>query len=816
MTDDNDIKANKDIESAQEAIKKEFAIGESYHDPSEWMNYSQDGSQFRSQKDAEVKIATWAYKYGLTDYKKFDRFMRRSAVSYYSKLSIKEKKVFFQGITGIRESDIDAQGSDGDARAEIVTYIHDLIVEHVTSLKEQNIIFKALSMNERWATFVIANPVMETIYMQDVKVVRGPDGEDHLVINNGDIIIAAYFTDVIIHEQRIPGIPDMARKVEFNAASMYGGVFDASGHFPSYLHIGPVSDKDAIMRLEQHGLILNANRAMDCFRSIMLAYIEAGKITRKEDAGCPGFYLDAEGKILTSGYKLRDVSVNELKMALETLDKVSKKMPKMKFGSFVKWSLVAPFFYALKQKGIYPRHYLMIGPTGTQKTTLARISHALYGLYDIQSHDYGFYISSGHVSSPYQLGKSLGVGTFPIQINEPKGLFEKDSLVEMLKDVTQNLIARETADGIYPALAPLVITTNVTLSNSEDILASRFDIIRHSANEQIFPSEHEKEEFEKFQNANYPRLEAIGQYVAAKIISNPALLTSEYDKFGTELLEEMYRYAGMPVPIFAYSKVEIDTVQDVNQSTKEQLRAFLLKSNIEAYSHNVGRTGVLASNPKGEDYPQWDSNTNVSAEERLKIVIKNGFLPYQLYKNTKGNEQIILTTALAKEVSRIVGEAYNLQSIGELLGFKGGIVRMGNSTYRTLSVSLDAYIAFLIPEFQEEDQKELLAEPIVSIEKKKESIERPWKQSDTSKSDSAMRKNEDVTIDPHDIVLKMLINATYNSSKKYKTLTEIWDPACNLSREQAHNFLGELVRKGTVLQEGDRYAARDVLKGGLA
>lgn len=63
--------------------------------------------------------------------------------------------------------------------------------------------------------------------------------------------------------------------------------------------------------------------------------------------------------------------------------------------------------------------------------------------------------------------------------------------------------------------------------------------------------------------------------------------------------------------------------------------------------------------------------------------------------------------------------------------------------------------------------------------------------------------------------LKLLIDCTYNSSKKYKTVTELWksstDP--NLTQELIFQKLEKLVKEGKVIKKGSAYGSVDVLEG---
>jgi hypothetical protein len=357
------------------------------------------------------------------------------------------------------------------------------------------------------------------------------------------------------------------------------------------------------------------------------------------------------------------------------------------------------------------------------------------------------------------------------------------------------------------------------------------------SSEQIRISPSEKEKFQKLQNQLYPLLEPIGQYVASRVVSDPSILTADFEAFGEAMLTEIYQYSGMEIPDWVKKSAAQTSIEDMDRDIKEEIRTFLYKVNLDAYAKNIGRTGTLRTSFNGNDYPEYDEKTNVSAFEKIEISIKSGLIPWQIFKNTKGLEQVILTTAFAKEVSKIAGEAFNLQSIGELLGFQAKYVRVGNSTPWVIVANLDEYMRFLVPDVTTEsaDSESKVREDLRALrignDLKKEPVSREehnqaemsgrlsgdFKVSHKDKpavADLNLEKPErsELTMDP---VLKLLIDCTYNSSKKFKTVTEIWrsSPDPSLEQKTVHSSLERLVKDGLVLKNGAGYAARIVVEG---
>jgi hypothetical protein len=344
------------------------------------------------------------------------------------------------------------------------------------------------------------------------------------------------------------------------------------------------------------------------------------------------------------------------------------------------------------------------------------------------------------------------------------------------------------------------------------------------SSEQIRISPSEKEKFQKLQNQLYPLLEPIGQYVAARVVADPSILTADFEAFGEAMLTEMYQYAGMELPQWVKKSAAPTSIEDMDRDIKEEIRTFLYKVNLDAYAKNIGRTGILRTGPNGNDYPDYDEKTNVSAYEKIEISIKSGLISWQIFKDTTGIETVTLTTAFAKEISRIVGEAYNLQSIGNMLAFKYKVSRIGSSSGTTLVTPLGQYMKFLIPEFEDKDPEEQSEDkqgkPSEDNPMKIREDLRDLKQSAGPKEevDNGIQEAESgdlkgtVSTDP---ILQLLIDCTYNSSKKFKTVTEIWksSPDPSLEQKTVHSSLERLVKEGIVLKNGAGYAARIVVEG---
>ena len=726
--------------------------------------------------------------------------------------------------------------------AEVVSFIEPLVKDYLLQLSTKRCVVLPLTVDNDG--FLIVDPEVHAVYTQSVKIIKPEDSDmEQLQVTSSDIIIKAFLENLRIYHSAIPG---KARKVEFNAIS---------GIKPSKVHIGPATDKDAVSALEQLGLIMDRTHALDIFRQTIAAYIESGNAEQLTGTDTPGFYKDeTSGGIVPVGYRVRNLSKEEMRNSLVALNNTSDLFHRAsgRFASSVKWSISAPFSYYLRQLKIYPQHIMLYGITGTSKTALLLLSHGIWGLWDPETSNQGFFISGGEADTPSRLGERLEQGTFPLVIDEGEGLFLKSDgrenvpVLGILKHALQSTVSRQTSDrGIFMAYASVAIATNVKPPRGAAPILSRMATLESGSREQIRAGVAEKERFQKLQNELYPQLEAVGQFVASKVIANPDILTADFESFGEEMLRQMYSFAEMEVPEWVSLHGEVTSIENLDDAVKEEIRVFLYTSNMNAYGRNIGRTGILKTSTNGNEYPEYDDRTNVPASDKIEMSIKSGLISWQVFKDTKGVQQVILTTAFAKEVSRIVGEAYNLQSIGELLGFENKVSRISNVTSRTIVANLDDYINFLVPEvtFEPSDDASKTREDLrklktnnpqinepPTIEESKEKIEKPWKTPDESKATAIPDISKDKTdTGPHedlqktekaenamDPVLKHLRDRTSERSNKFMTVYELYHAlplGCDWSEFYIYSRLEEQVRLGKVIRNGIKYAIKEFLDG---
>lgn len=803
-----------------------YYLKDAYFDRAEIQNY-RTGSYFDGLSEKQIldRMVEEAYKLGLP--KELENVFRRNSDIFREWQSQKSRHTSAKSseeAMDFKQENQTVDPPDDSHEVRVAPYIHPLRLEHVGERRKDGCIVASLDIEA--SSIMVVDPIPEVLasYRQALIIQQSQEngGSEELTVKNSEYLLLGFYRNVKVYNSIIPG---KARKVEFDIISSV---------LPSPVHLGPSSEKDILSAMNLLGLIPDKRNAPENLTIVINAYIQSGKAEILTGFDTPGFYWDPDNERITViGYQMRSPSAEELRNALTALDRIVRLFPQIgwaRVSSVVKWGLSAPFHYCMKQRHIYPREILEYGVSGTFKTAALTISHGIYGLWDGTS-NHGFFISGTAANTEARMGVALEKGTFPVIIDEADPVYLLDGrenhanvrVIAMLKYALQSTESRFTYDkGTSIALAAIGMTANRKFPAEAEALLNRIDVYETSEREVIRASLTEKAEFQALQNKLYPQLEPIGQWAANKITENPGLLTPDYITLGEDLLSEMYREAGLELPEWVVLRTQVTTIEDDKVDRVEQIRSFLVKSNLEAFSRNIGRTGILTDSGRGGEYPQYDSMTNVTAEERIGHSIRNNLIPWQIYKNTTGIEHVVLTTAFAREISRIVGESYNLQSIGELLGFEYKVAWINSKSSRTIAVKLDYYLRFLLPGFEdtkppepEEIRKEL--RELKQLPKEPEPTE-----NNKGKPETKASENEGPQSDPEPEIrppmnpaLKLLIDCTYNSSKKYKTVTELWksstDP--NLTQELIFQKLEKLVKEGKVIKKGSAYGSVDVLEG---
>jgi len=439
--------------------------------------------------------------------------------------------------------------------------------------------------------------------------------------------------------------------------------------------IGPALKDEIVESLIVEGLVTNRALAYDVISAVFEAMILSGKAKRKIEVGASGFFY-VNGKFVGESVNLPDGS--QLKEALEFLEELATKWythMQDKFALTLKWTLVAPFSYIIKQRGKWIPWLFLYGASGTGKTTLAELA------INIWNEGPEFIKTGANVDTAARLAYVVSSTTLPIVINEPGNML-RDEMLDMLKDgIEKPIIRGKFVKGRYveyPALAPLIITSNRQVPQ-DDALLRRLIVLRFTYSEKV-----SKEKAAAFETLVKPRakvLAHLGAFAYSVVKNDPSLLDKPWQELAVEILKRAYEACGMEMP--AWWLAEPEEHEDVYEDMREQVRIFLVEKINEAYTRHVGKTEIVLESGKSvateRGYESFDT--------RLRAVLSGSFIPWML----EHGGEVIITSGFLKEIVDYVGDIGGLKSFAELLGWeyknvkvKGRVVKAIVTTYMRL------------------------------------------------------------------------------------------------------------------------------------
>jgi hypothetical protein len=489
-------------------------------------------------------------------------------------------------------------------------------------------------------------------------------------------------TEVIVYVNPIGGVTKFKVKWETSVR-------------PRPIWIGPAYVEDIVELLREESLVVSRRLAPDVLSALLNAYVEKGRATVVTELESPGFYL-VDGKLVASGVEVKKPSREELREALELLNELAEKWfahVRERFAFTVKWGVVSPFGFAFKQRGRLFRALFLYGKEKVGKTTQGLVVLHMWGVVDSK------HVKPGSaVDTEARLGQVLSQGSFPVLVNEPAALFEKEEIMEMLKAGIEGLVARgKFHRGLYteiPALASLMFTSN-TLPNDAAFLR-RCYVLKYTYKEKI-PKEKE-EEFERSVKPRLPKLKAIGGFVASLLVEQ-GLPEVEPIALAEKLLELAYKHAGMEVPSWIREGREEEFTkgeEEQEEELKEDIRSCLVEWVNEAFTRHISRIQVEVG-----DKVFTPAREEIPFAQRLIAVLDARLLPWAFRKG----EKVIFTTRLVSELQRRIN-VDSLKSIAEMLGWNYGVVKVGKQAVRAAWVKLEDLLEFLEPKKVEEESQQ--------------------------------------------------------------------------------------------------------------
>ena len=439
------------------------------------------------------------------------------------------------------------------------------------------------------------------------------------------------------------------------------------------------------------------NGAVSCMINSM---IEAGLATVKQDIDNPGVYYNVEDDTVTVIKKSLRVPTRE-EMA-QTARVLYELVPYYKgheatLATVLKWCLMAEFSYAMKQAGNDMNWLYLKGTSKSGKTTLSRIGLFIYGVPDTKVNDIG----GSSVDTVARLGAIVSRSCDPVIVNEPASVFNRKSTNEMIKLCVQSTTARSKYIGnnykSIPAFAPILFTANMYLPE-DDAIINRMHVITFSYNQR--KSDFEKKEFEfKFhvkaaQISPLKSLNYLGEYAIQHIVKTPGLLLDNWRETADHIITSFYSDMGAEVPEWLMLWEESETISDLDDSQREDIRNFFVsefndaRKKVKIYGESTTATLDTEEATTSDDFT--DVNWGIVNNRMLSWAIP--------FTSRRGTKYICLTQGLRKSLGDKLDYCDDLKGISELLGWDYKNTRFGkNSQMKVIKIRFDEFMEFLYP-----------------------------------------------------------------------------------------------------------------------
>ncbi len=461
-----------------------------------------------------------------------------------------------------------------------------------------------------------------------------------------------------------------------------GGVRKFEMEFDGLLKkvIGPADLDTIASRLKAEAVVKHKRLIEDALSSLIIAFIRNGKAEVRRELEKPGFYY-IDGQIKAIKWEAEEFTKEDLKTSLLLLRELREEWYNHlaeRFTTIIKWGLLAPFSYAIKQvRGTYGIHFpwlLLHGAASTGKSTLGKIIRAIWNLPPEEK-------GGSHIDTVPRFGKVVSESTFPILINEVADVLSKDSLREVLKSSIETLFARgRYVQGVYveePALSPMIFTTNKTYP-SDDALLRRFIGILFSLSDRV--SEERARQFERGILPRIYELRFLGYFVFKRIAENPELLKKDWLEVSSSLLRDAFEFAGLEVPSWIDEAHRGESLEEITELINEEIRARLLEDINSRYSRHVSRVEVVLEN---------QASYSVDLRHRLEALLRENYIPWAFLKG----EDVVITNSVLKVLDGLAVDS--LKSLAERFGWGYGPVRNEARVIKAIKVGLSEFVSFL-------------------------------------------------------------------------------------------------------------------------
>ena len=428
----------------------------------------------------------------------------------------------------------------------------------------------------------------------------------------------------------------------------------------------------------------------------------------KQDIDNPGFYYDInEDKALIVKKDFTRPTSTEVKKTIKRLNQLTLffKDNLETLSTVLKWGLMSIFSYSIKQTGKWMPWMYLKGSAGSGKTTLAKIILFIYGVPTPENN-----VGGSSADTVARLGALISKSCEPRIVNEPAAVFNRQSTNEMVKVCVESTTGRSKYRGAYyggiPAFSPILFTANQYVPE-DDALIRRLYVLSFSYSQR--KNEHDKKMFEDAFHIDTPTisplkdLQYLGRFALRHLLVNPSKLLDDWKNVADEIIALFYDEVGEEVPEWLTLWAESESLDDFDDSQREDLRTFFINEFNQARKRIIvqDEVGVVRENQIYLDEAStkddfWDVNWG---------IINNRMFTWAIpHVSRKGTAYVCLTQGLRKSISSEVDFCSDLKSIAELLGWEYKNNKFSNGKQmKVIKVKFDEFMDFLYPNIMLED-----------------------------------------------------------------------------------------------------------------
>ena len=369
----------------------------------------------------------------------------------------------------------------------------------------------------------------------------------------------------------------------------------------------------------------------------------------------------------------------------------SKYKRKEVFPTFLKWGIMAPFSYMLKQiDGEQWMPWLFpYGWTNTGKTTNGKIVLAIWRKHkDKTKHDIGF----SAADNVARFARAISYNTYPVRINEVQLNDDRQKqLVETLKHAVQSqtararLMSRSVAEYIS-ALSPCILTSN-DLPPQDPAFRRRIIPMYNSKEDE--PSQEEMEQFNALLRTGLDTLGVLGDFTANYITENQEILVngkSNWIDIAKCILGELFEAAGKNTPDWIEYFVRETQVQDAAFEQEQIVRGFFIRTINETFSRNY-RTLT----PR--DYADESINKN-TIDRRLDFCCEKELIPFLRRKDGR----IFIFHDIIHELrTHRINSIIHLTQLARMFQSELKPIKLDGKLQRLISIPVDKFMDFISP-----------------------------------------------------------------------------------------------------------------------